>query len=87
MFYGCTSLKGDVEFDPTKIDASMATPYKGYFTLYNGSVTEISSDADADAPVEVYNLYGVKVADTTSRLTPGIYIVRQGKTVKKIAVK
>ena len=88
MFKGCTSLKGAVEFDPTKIDASMATPYGGYFTLYNGSVTEISSaDADADAPVEVYNLYGVKVADTTSRLTPGIYIVRQGKTVKKIAVK
>ncbi|MBS7409874.1 MAG: BspA family leucine-rich repeat surface protein [Muribaculaceae bacterium] len=86
MFTGCTSLKGAVEFDPTKIDASMATPYGGYFTLYNGSVTEISSD-DADAPVEVYNLYGVKVADTTSRLTPGIYIVRQGKTVKKIAVK
>ncbi|MGM9841946.1 MAG: BspA family leucine-rich repeat surface protein [Candidatus Limisoma sp.] len=85
MFYGCTSLKGDVEFDPTKIYASMATPYGGYFTYYNGSVTEISSDADA--PVEVYNLYGVKVADTTSRLTPGIYIVRQGKTVKKIAVK
>lgn len=85
MFKYCTSLKGDVEFDPTKVGVSMATPYGGYFTYYNGSVTEISSDADA--PVEVYNLYGVKVADTTSRLTPGIYIVRQGKTVKKIAVK
>ena len=42
---------------------------------------------DNNLPCEVYNLSGVKVADATEGLTPGLYIVRQGSNVKKISVK
>ena len=35
----------------------------------------------------VYNLSGIKVADSTENLQPGIYIIRKGMVVKKIAVK
>lgn len=37
--------------------------------------------------VEVYNMNGLKVSNSTDNLAPGIYIVRQGKSVNKIAVK
>ncbi len=43
--------------------------------------------ADIDAPIEVYNLRGVKVADSTDTLPAGVYIVRQGRVVRKIVVK
>ena len=48
---------------------------------------EISGEIDFTAPVEVYNLQGVMVGRTTDNLATGFYIVRQGKNVKKIAVK
>ncbi|MGN0231872.1 MAG: hypothetical protein ACI4A8_06640, partial [Muribaculaceae bacterium] len=81
--------KGAVEYDPEKIDLDMANPDTGYFTRKGeGAVTEIiaDTDADADAPVEVFNLQGVKIADSTDGLDAGIYIVRLGKSVKKIAI-
>ena len=40
-----------------------------------------------DGPVEVFDLNGVKVSDTTENLAKGIYVVRQGSAVKKIVVK
>lgn len=42
---------------------------------------------DYTQPYEVYNLMGVRVRDTVGDLTPGIYIIRQGKNAKKILVK
>ncbi|MDE6444285.1 MAG: leucine-rich repeat domain-containing protein [Muribaculaceae bacterium] len=44
-------------------------------------------DEEQDFPCEVYSLQGVKVADSVANLPAGIYIVRQGKSVKKIAMK
>jgi hypothetical protein len=38
---------------------------------------------NADAPVEYYNLQGVRVANPT----PGLYITRQGTKVSKTLVK
>ena len=46
-----------------------------------------SGDIDFSAPVEVYNLQGARVADSMQNLANGIYIVRQGDNVKKIAVR
>lgn len=43
-------------------------------------------DEEQDFPCEVYSLQGVKVADSVANLPAGVYIVRQGKAVKKIAV-
>lgn len=86
MFKNCISLKGAVEYDPEKIDLDMANPDTGYFTKYSASaVSQIN--ADADAPVEVFNLNGVKIADSIDGLDAGIYIVHQGEIVKKVAIK
>lgn len=38
-------------------------------------------------PVEVYNLSGIRVSDSTKNLAPGIYIVRQGAKSRKISVR
>ena len=47
------------------------------------AVDEIRSEAiDFNAPVEIYNLQGTRVRDMEAR---GLYIVRQGKKVMKIA--
>lgn len=46
-----------------------------------------SENIDFSAPLEVFNLQGVFVADSTVGLSPGFYIVRQGKNVKKIAIR
>ena len=90
MFKNCISLKGAVEYDPEKIDLDMANPDTGYFTRKGeGVVTEIiaDTDAEADAPVEVFNLQGVKIADSIDGLDAGTYIVHQGEIVKKVAIK
>ncbi|MDE5876624.1 MAG: leucine-rich repeat domain-containing protein [Muribaculaceae bacterium] len=50
-------------------------------------VKGVSADAEAEAAVEVYTLDGVKVGASTDELPTGVYIVRQGKEVRKIAVK
>lgn len=55
------------------------------------SITDDNSSAagkiDYNAPLEVYNLLGVKVASSVDGLAKGIYIVRQGNATAKIAVK
>lgn len=53
----------------------------------NGSATRlpIVIDSDAEEPVEVYNLQGMRIA--AESLTPGLYIVRQGKESSKVLVK
>ena len=64
----------------------------GHLYLTGGTVTGIesvgsSSDAaeNSDAPVEYYNLQGLRV--NADNLTPGIYIRRQGSVATKIAVR
>ncbi|MCM1451233.1 MAG: DUF4979 domain-containing protein [Clostridium sp.] len=42
-----------------------------------------SIDADLDAPVEYFNMQGVKVAEPT----PGLYIMRQGSKTAKVLIK
>lgn len=65
-------------------------PWRRFVTIgehdFNG-IEEVIADFDGDAPYEIYNLNGVRVGDSIETLYPGLYIVRQGKTVKKIAVK
>lgn len=51
-----------------------------------GDVDAIAADME-DSSVEVYDMTGVLISDSIDTLAPGIYIVRQGKTVKKISVK
>ncbi len=51
----------------------------------DAGVKDINTDAavDADAPVEYFNLQGVRVAEPAA----GLYIRRQGKTVSKVVIR
>lgn len=44
-------------------------------------------EIDYNSPYEVYNLSGRTAGSNIEGLTPGMYIIRQGKTVKKIIIK
>lgn len=62
------------------------------YVTFNGKGDPIKTSAiggievdDENAPVEYYNIQGVKV--NGDNLAPGFYIVRQGKKVSKIFVK
>lgn len=68
-------FKADYKVDPAGMDDIAVDR--------NDSTGEI----DFNAPVEVYNLGGMRVADSLDHLSAGIYIVRQGSAVKKLAVK
>jgi hypothetical protein len=47
-------------------------------------VTSIAADATTNAPVEYFNLQGVRV---NGNLAPGVYIRRQGQATSKVLVK
>ena len=51
----------------------------------SGVENVVVEDSDANAPVEYYNLQGIKV--NADNLTPGIYVKVQGKTATKLLVK
>lgn len=52
--------------------------------VYQGEVAGINAvEVDANAPVEYYNILGVKVEQPTT----GVYIRRQGKSVTKVIVR
>ena len=42
---------------------------------------------DYSLPYEVYNMSGARIGESKNGLGNGIYILRQGNTVKKIAVR
>ncbi len=55
-----------------------------YFTVIDPAGVENISIDSADVITKVYNLSGIYVGDSTDRLAPGIYIVRQGDRVNKV---
>ena len=64
------------------------SPWKYFYNItddkYTG-VEDIAADFDTDAPCEIYNLSGVKVAENTDNLPAGIYIrTTNGKSEKFI---
>lgn len=65
--------------------------FKDLMAELNAGVEEIKIDEnnieiDFNNSYDVYNLSGSKIAKSVDTLTPGLYIVRQGSTVKKIIV-
>ena len=40
-----------------------------------------------DYETDVYNLNGVKISNSTVNLTPGTYIIRHGKSIRKVLVR
>lgn len=59
-----------------------------FVRIANGIPTEVEiteAGADADAPVELYDINGYRV--TTDTPAPGIYIRKQGRKVAKVVIK
>lgn len=65
----------------------VVTPANEMFAVKASSgVEDITiEEADNNAPVEYFNINGVRV--NSDNLTPGIYIKRQGKKVEKIVIR
>lgn len=70
-----------------------ATMYVNYMNVFyaedpdatTSAIDSIIVDGDEDAPVEYFNIQGVRV--NADRLVPGLYIVRQGSKTFKVIVK
>ena len=93
---GETTVAGYNKFNLSDIAEGKYTSIIGVIDVYSGNnqicVTELTADpsgsldniaVDNDAPVEYFNLQGVRVAEPVS----GIYIRRQGTSVSKIVVR
>ena len=65
----------------------VTTPANAFIAVKGESgVEDITVESvDNDAPVEFFNLNGVRVA--ADNLTPGLYIKRQGKKAEKVVIK
>ena len=74
------------ETDFAGIDAIFKPDYgpDGVESLFDDNDDQ---DIDFSSPVAVYTLSGVRIADSTDNLAPGLYIVRQGSRSRKIAIK
>lgn len=84
---GTTDNSGNAEFDIPVVwhggalgDIDIAVKFTG--KIGTTGIDDIEA-VDADAPVEYYNLQGVRVADPT----PGLYIRRQGNNVSKVIIR
>lgn len=47
-------------------------------------IKNIEADINTDIPYDVYNLNGICVGHSTEELAKGIYLIRQGNSVKKL---
>lgn len=68
----------------------MIDPWKNFKNIQEygfSGIDNIAADIDSNYPCEIYNLNGIKTATDINALAPGIYILRQGSKVRKIAVK
>lgn len=65
-----------------------AEGWKDFQKIEEGSISGVAiADVDCVAPCEVFDLNGVRVANSVEDLTVGVYVVRQGSKVRKICVK
>lgn len=81
---GTTTAEGKIDMKIDVLWVDMNMPIKVTFKSEKESGVE-GIEADANAPVEYYNLQGVSV--NADNLVPGIYVRRQGSKVEKVIVK
>lgn len=90
-FFDDTYLWGTLNVPVGTIDIFRNTAPWAYFEIIKecdfSGIEEAATDLDPNTPVAVYNLNGVKVADSTANLPAGTYIVSQGTISKKITIK
>lgn len=82
------TYKKTVDEDQTVYFQFPSVSYEFTFTFEsNGTPTSINEINVKDGAAEVYSINGVKVADTTSGMKSGIYVVRQNGKTKKVVIK
>ncbi len=65
-------------------------PWKNFSSIleYDFSGVEgVAADMDVNKSVEIYNINGMKAGSDLNGLLPGLYIIRNGNTVRKLVVK
>ena len=65
------------------------TPWRYFINVYEkdfSGIEELIDDHHYIA-VEVYNLDGIKISNSTENLPDGIYIIRQNSIFKKIRIR
>ncbi len=68
----------------TRVESGKTSDYKLHFPITDAAgVKNVVVDSDSDAPVEYFNLQGVRVANPEN----GLYIRRQGKTATKVIIR
>ena len=76
----CTLFVPEVSIEQYK----SADQWKDFYSFGVSDIEDIVVDADSsDAPVEYYNLQGIRVENPAN----GIYIRRQGSTITKVTIK
>ena len=70
-------------------DYQAAEQWKEFFFIEASGVEDVIADNEnySNCPVEIYNLSGNKVGSSKENLSPGIYIMRQGRKVEKIMIQ
>lgn len=70
-------------------DYQAAEQWKEFFFIEASGVEDVIADNEnySECPVEIYNLSGNKVGSSKENLSPGIYIMRQGRKVEKILIQ
>lgn len=82
------AMFNSIAFSPGDKTGTYSIDIKSMQTVYNNYVNGISdivSDTSADAPVELYNLQGIRVSSANA--APGLYIRRQGNRSEKIIIR
>lgn len=71
-----------------KADVELATPWRLFKKVEVYDPASVGSNIiDENLPVEIYNLNGVKVNNSTNHLPAGVYIIRQGNKAQKVIIK
>ena len=77
LTYALSTLEYDEDTDTESMIPNMFYEFSDYTDLLSG-IKGIATDTNTDSQPEYYNLQGIKI--TSDALTPGLYIVRKGKT-------
>ena len=62
------------------------SPWRYFYNIPTG-IDDVVADSDNDAPCEIFNLNGVKVADNADNLPSGIYIRKSNGKSEKFIVR
>lgn len=90
-FYSEVYENATLHVPESAIDTFKETDYWSDFKNIKGydfaDVEEISANIDYNYPYQVYKINGEYIGDNTVGLSPGVYILRQGKNAKKIRLR